>query len=55
VLLANRVLAMGDGPGRIEAFSASTSPGRETVSSPEFNSLRRDMARISYLRECEPA
>jgi len=43
--LADRVLVMSAGPGRIESdFHIDLARPRE-VSSPEFNALRRDIAR----------
>src|ERR1700694_1024879 len=45
VLLADRVLVMSAGPGRIESdFRINLARPRD-VSSPEFNALRRDIAR----------
>jgi NitT/TauT family transport system ATP-binding protein/sulfonate transport system ATP-binding protein len=45
VLLADRVLVMSAGPGRIDSdFRIDLARPRE-VSSPEFNALRRDVAR----------
>jgi NitT/TauT family transport system ATP-binding protein len=45
VLLADRVLVMSAGPGRIESdFSIDLARPRD-VSSPEFNALRRDISR----------
>jgi NitT/TauT family transport system ATP-binding protein len=45
VLLADRVLVMTAGPGRIESdFRIKLARPRD-VSSPEFNELRRDIAR----------
>jgi NitT/TauT family transport system ATP-binding protein/sulfonate transport system ATP-binding protein len=45
VLLADRVLVMSAGPGRIESdFRIDLARPRD-VSSPEFNALRRDIAR----------
>jgi NitT/TauT family transport system ATP-binding protein/sulfonate transport system ATP-binding protein len=45
VLLADRVLVMSAGPGRIESdFRVDLARPRD-VSSPEFNALRRDIAR----------
>jgi nitrate ABC transporter ATP-binding subunit len=45
VLLADRVLVMSAGPGRIDSdFRINLARPRE-VSSPEFNALRRDVAR----------
>jgi NitT/TauT family transport system ATP-binding protein/sulfonate transport system ATP-binding protein len=45
VLLADRVLVMSAGPGRIENDIAIDLPRPRDVSSPEFNSVRRDVAR----------
>jgi len=45
VLLADRVLVMSAGPGRIESdFSIDLARPRD-VSSPDFNALRRDISR----------
>jgi ABC-type nitrate/sulfonate/bicarbonate transport system ATPase subunit len=45
VLLADRVLVMSAGPGRIDSdFQIDLARPRD-VSSPEFNALRRDVAR----------
>ncbi|HKN08701.1 MAG TPA: ABC transporter ATP-binding protein [Pseudomonadota bacterium] len=44
-LLGDRVLVMSAGPGRIEADSAIALPRPRDVSSPEFNTVRRDLAR----------
>jgi nitrate ABC transporter ATP-binding subunit len=45
VLLADRVLVMSAGPGRIDSdFTIDLARPRD-VSSPEFNALRRDVAR----------
>jgi ABC-type nitrate/sulfonate/bicarbonate transport system ATPase subunit len=45
VLLADRVLVMSAGPGRIDSdFRIDLARPRE-VSSPEFNAMRRDVAR----------
>ena len=45
VLLADRVLVMSAGPGRIDSdFDVDLARPRD-VSSPEFNALRRDIAR----------
>jgi NitT/TauT family transport system ATP-binding protein/sulfonate transport system ATP-binding protein len=45
VLLADRVLVMSAGPGKIESdFRVKLARPRD-VSSPEFNELRRDIAR----------
>src|SRR6266545_17958 len=45
VLLADRVLVMSAGPGRIEADIRIDLPRPRDVSSPEFNAVRRDLAR----------
>jgi nitrate ABC transporter ATP-binding subunit len=45
VLLADRVLVMSAGPGRIANDVAIDLPRPRDVSSPEFNSVRRDLAR----------
>ena len=45
VLLADRVLVMSAGPGRIESDFIIDLPRPRDVSSPEFNTLRRDVAR----------
>lgn len=45
VLLADRVLVMSAGPGRIESDFIIDLPRPRDVSSPEFNALRRDVAR----------
>ena len=45
VLLADRVLVMSAGPGRIENDIAIELPRPRDVSSPEFNTVRRDVAR----------
>lgn len=45
VLLADRVLVMSAGPGRIENDLAIDLPRPRDVSSPEFNAVRRDVAR----------
>jgi NitT/TauT family transport system ATP-binding protein len=44
-LLADRVLVMSAGPGRIESDIAIDLPRPRDVSSPEFNAVRRDLAR----------
>jgi NitT/TauT family transport system ATP-binding protein/sulfonate transport system ATP-binding protein len=44
-LLADRVLVMSAGPGRIETDIAIELPRPRDVSSPEFNAVRRDLAR----------
>ncbi len=43
-LLADRVLVMSAGPGRIEDDIAIDLPRPRDVSSPEFNAVRRDLA-----------
>jgi nitrate ABC transporter ATP-binding subunit len=45
VLLADRVLVMTAGPGRIESDFQIELPRPRDVSSPEFNALRRDISR----------
>ena len=45
VLLADRVLVMSAGPGRIESDITIDLPRPRDVSSPEFNAVRRDVAR----------
>jgi ABC-type nitrate/sulfonate/bicarbonate transport system ATPase subunit len=45
VLLADRVLVMSAGPGRIESDIVIDLPRPREVSSPEFNAVRRDLAR----------
>jgi ABC-type nitrate/sulfonate/bicarbonate transport system ATPase subunit len=44
VLLADRVLVMSAGPGRIDSDFRITLPRPRDVSSPEFNALRRDIS-----------
>jgi nitrate ABC transporter ATP-binding subunit len=44
-LLADRVLVMSAGPGRIDSDFRIDLPRPRDVSSPEFNALRRDVAR----------
>jgi NitT/TauT family transport system ATP-binding protein/sulfonate transport system ATP-binding protein len=44
VLLADRVLVMSAGPGRIDSDVWIDLPRPRDVSSPEFNALRRDVA-----------
>jgi nitrate ABC transporter ATP-binding subunit len=60
VLLADRVLVMSAGPGRIENDIMIDMPRPRDVASPEFNAVRRDVARrlTSHLarnRAAEPA
>jgi nitrate ABC transporter ATP-binding subunit len=45
VLLADRVLVMSAGPGKIDSDFRIDIPRPRDVSSPEFNALRRDVAR----------
>jgi ABC-type nitrate/sulfonate/bicarbonate transport system ATPase subunit len=45
VLLADRVLVMSAGPGRIDCDMAIDLRRPREVSSPEFNAVRRDLAR----------
>jgi ABC-type nitrate/sulfonate/bicarbonate transport system ATPase subunit len=45
VLLADRVLVMSAGPGRIDSDFRIDLPRPRDVSSPEFNTLRRDISR----------
>jgi ABC-type nitrate/sulfonate/bicarbonate transport system ATPase subunit len=44
-LLADRVLVMSAGPGRIESDITIDLPRPRDVSSPEFNTVRRELAR----------
>ena len=60
VLLADRVLVMSAGPGRIENDIRIDLPRPRDVSSPEFNAVRRDVARrltshLAPTRALEPA
>src|SRR3954462_7872821 len=60
VLMTDRVLVMSAGPGRIENDIAIDLPRPRDVSSPEFNAVRRDVARrrtshIAPTRALEPA
>jgi ABC-type nitrate/sulfonate/bicarbonate transport system ATPase subunit len=56
VLLADRVLVMSAGPGRIESDFRIELPRPRDVSSPEFNALRRDISRrlTSHLAPSRP-
>ncbi len=59
-LLADRVLVMSAGPGRIVSDIPIELPRPRDVSSPEFNAVRRELARrltshMSERREVEPA
>ena len=60
VLLADRILVMSAGPGRIESDIRIELPRPRDVSSPEFNTVRRDVARrltshLAPMRALEPA
>jgi NitT/TauT family transport system ATP-binding protein len=44
-LLADRVVVMSAGPGRVDSDVAVDLPRPRDVSSPEFNGVRRDLAR----------
>jgi NitT/TauT family transport system ATP-binding protein/sulfonate transport system ATP-binding protein len=60
VLLADRILVMSAGPGRIESDIRIELPRPREVSSPEFNTVRRDVARrltshLAPMRALEPA
>ena len=60
VLLADRVLVMSAGPGRIANDITIDLPRPRDVSSPEFNAVRRDVARrltshLAPARALEPA
>jgi nitrate ABC transporter ATP-binding subunit len=46
VLLADRVIVMTAGPGRVESQVTIALPRPRDVSSPEFNILRRDVTRL---------
>ena len=59
-LLADRVLVMSAGPGHIDTDIAIELPRPRDVSSPEFNAVRRDLARrltthMTRSRNLEPA
>lgn len=45
ILLADRILVMTTGPGRIDGEIAVDLPRPRDVSSPEFNAVRRDVTR----------
>jgi ABC-type nitrate/sulfonate/bicarbonate transport system ATPase subunit len=45
VLLADRILVMTAGPGRIDGEIEIDLPRPRDVSSPEFNAVRRDVTR----------
>ena len=60
VLLADRVLVMSAGPGQIDCDIAIELSRPREVSSPEFNAVRRDLARqlkshLAPARALEPA
>ncbi len=44
ILLADRVVVMTPGPGRIESDNPLLLPRPRDVVSPEFNEIRRDMS-----------
>jgi NitT/TauT family transport system ATP-binding protein len=44
ILLADRVVVMTPGPGRIESDNRLDLPRPRDVASPEFNDIRRDMS-----------
>ena len=44
IMLANRVVVMTPGPGRIESDNAIELPRPRDVASPEFNEIRREMS-----------
>ncbi len=44
ILLADRVVVMSPGPGRIESEHGITLPRPRDIASPEFNEVRRDMS-----------
>jgi ABC-type nitrate/sulfonate/bicarbonate transport system ATPase subunit len=56
VLLADRVIVMTAGPGRVESEVPISLPRPRDVSSPEFNVLRRDVTRLltSHLASGKP-
>jgi ABC-type nitrate/sulfonate/bicarbonate transport system ATPase subunit len=56
VLLADRVVVMTAGPGRVEREVAISLPRPRDVSSPEFNVLRRDVTRLltSHIASGQP-
>jgi ABC-type nitrate/sulfonate/bicarbonate transport system ATPase subunit len=60
VLLGDRVLVMSAGPGQIDCDMTIALPRPRDVSSPEFNAVRRDLARrlkshLAPARALEPA
>ncbi|OQW59403.1 MAG: sulfonate ABC transporter ATP-binding protein [Proteobacteria bacterium SG_bin9] len=56
VLLADRVVVMSAGPGRVDSQIEINLPRPRDVSSPEFNTLRRDITRrlTSHLVQGQP-
>ena len=44
IMLADRVVVMTPGPGRIESDNLITLPRPRDVASPEFNEIRRTMS-----------
>jgi NitT/TauT family transport system ATP-binding protein len=44
ILLADRVVVMTPGPGRIESDNIIDLPRPRDVSSPEFNAIRRELS-----------
>jgi NitT/TauT family transport system ATP-binding protein len=44
IFLADRVVVMGPGPGRIASEHRKELPRPRDVSSPEFNAVRRDLS-----------
>jgi len=56
VVLADKVVVMTAGPGRIDAEIDIDLPRPRDVSSPEFNTLRRDVTRrlTSHIARSQP-
>jgi NitT/TauT family transport system ATP-binding protein/sulfonate transport system ATP-binding protein len=56
VLLADHIVVMTAGPGRVENEVTITLPRPRDVSSPEFNVLRRDVTRLltSHISRGQP-
>ena len=46
ILLADRVVVMTPGPGRIQSDNRVALPRPRDVASPEFNSIRRDLSQL---------